>query len=90
MKSLNINSSQILNYIVRFCKNIRSLIFCICKIKTFGVRALIFNEAGDFLLVHHTYCTGWYTPGGALNYNETPLEALKRELFEEIGYNYRL
>jgi mutator protein MutT len=49
--------------------------------------ALIFNDAGQVLLLKHRFRagSGWGLPGGFLERGEQPLEALKRELLEEIG-----
>lgn len=49
--------------------------------------ALIFNDKGQVLLLKHRFRagSGWGLPGGFLEKGEQPLEALKRELREEIG-----
>lgn len=52
-----------------------------------GVKALIRNSQGRFLLLdrnqpHHSF---WDIPGGRLQKGEELLEALKREINEEIG-----
>ena len=49
--------------------------------------ALIFNDTGHVLLLKHRFRagSGWGMPGGFLEAGEQPLEALKRELHEEIG-----
>lgn len=49
--------------------------------------AIIFNDAGKVLLLKHRFRagSGWGLPGGFLEAGEQPLEALKRELREEIG-----
>lgn len=54
--------------------------------KTVGARALAINDQEEVLLVKHTYMRGWYFPGGGVDRGETPLEAVKRELIEETGY----
>jgi 8-oxo-dGTP pyrophosphatase MutT (NUDIX family) len=53
-------------------------------------KALIENDKGQILLVQypsddHSAAGKWDLPGGRLNENETALEGLTREVFEEIG-----
>lgn len=50
-----------------------------------GVRAMVIDEAGRLLLVRHTYRDGWYFPGGGIKRRETLIDAVKRELMEEVG-----
>lgn len=62
-----------------------------------SARALITREDGKFLLLwlakpataYHGYINEpfWITPGGGIEAGETILEALKRELWEELGFN---
>jgi mutator protein MutT len=49
--------------------------------------ALIFNDAGQILLLKHHFRpgSGWGIPGGFLELGEQPEQALRRELREEIG-----
>lgn len=51
---------------------------------TVGVRAILVQE-GQVLLVRHTYQEHWYLPGGGVKKGEMLIEALKRELQEEVG-----
>lgn len=52
---------------------------------TLGVRAIVRNEDGEFLLVRHTYTPGWHFPGGGVEKGETAKNALGRELRQETG-----
>ena len=49
--------------------------------------ALIFNDAGQILLLKHRFRagSGWGIPGGFLVAGEQPEEALRRELREEVS-----
>jgi len=51
-----------------------------------GVSALIFDQEDRVLLFKHTYRKyEWGIPGGALEYNEQPTEAIIREFLEETN-----
>lgn len=52
---------------------------------TLGVRAAVLSEAGEVLLVRHTYTPGWHMPGGGVEPDETLFEALAKELREEAN-----
>jgi len=69
---------------LHFLLNIKFYVISHLGGKTIGVRALIIKE-DEVLLVKHTYAKGWYTVGGGVERKETPLEAIKRELMEEVG-----
>jgi 8-oxo-dGTP diphosphatase len=49
--------------------------------------AVIFNDQKQVLLLKHRFRTGsgWGLPGGFLEKGEQPIDALRRELCEEIG-----
>ncbi len=74
-----------MNRLIEFGRYIQNALRRLVKAKTVGVRALVFDSSGRILLVKHTYREGWHTPGGAVDYEETPLNALKREVLEETG-----
>jgi 8-oxo-dGTP pyrophosphatase MutT (NUDIX family) len=52
---------------------------------TLGVRIAAFDDAGQVLLVRHTYTPGWSFPGGGVDTKETLRQAAVRELREEAG-----
>jgi len=48
--------------------------------------ALFFDAAGRLLIVNPTYKAHWTIPGGVMEANgETPWEACRREVLEEVG-----
>lgn len=59
-----------------------------------GVKALIKNSSNQYLflcranqLSTHMHETPWDIPGGRINADELLLDALRREIEEEIGHN---
>ena len=50
---------------------------------TFGVRAVVLDEANCVFLVKHSYVSGWHLPGGGVEVGETAVQSLARELVEE-------
>lgn len=63
---------------------LRSILFRAVGAKTVGARALVIQN-DQVLFVKHTYQNGWCTIGGMVDKDETPIQALSRELFEEVG-----
>jgi 8-oxo-dGTP diphosphatase len=56
-----------------------------------AVAAIIFNEQGQILLFKHTYRKfEWGLPAGGLEHREQPLDAVKREFFEETGMQIKV
>jgi 8-oxo-dGTP diphosphatase len=49
--------------------------------------AIIFNQAGEILVLKHRFRagSGWGLPGGFLERGEQPIDALRRELREELS-----
>ena len=50
-----------------------------------GALALILDEKGQVGLVRHSYRDGWSLPGGGVARGEPPVQAVLRELREELG-----
>jgi 8-oxo-dGTP pyrophosphatase MutT (NUDIX family) len=53
-------------------------------IKNF-VRVIIQNEKGELLVIFEKKWNCWVFPGGKIEPGETPLQAAKREVFEETN-----
>ena len=69
----------------KFLFRLLHLWFWLSRGLTLGVRGAVFDEAGRVFLIRHTYVKGWHLPGGGVEVGETALDALARELREELG-----
>ncbi len=63
---------------------IKNHIFSFFNRRTIGARALVVRD-NKILLVKHSYLPQWYSIGGGVEKAETPISAVERELFEEVG-----
>lgn len=76
----------------RLTNTLLGLYWRILKPRTFGVKGVILNpeNRNQLLLVHHSYGAQdrWNLPGGGYNpKRETPEEAIRRELREELSFD---
>ena len=57
------------------------------RVKTRGVRVMLFNNGGELLLIRHTYGRSdlFLLPGGGIRPWEAPEQAARREVKEEVG-----
>jgi 8-oxo-dGTP diphosphatase len=54
--------------------------------KRVSADVLLTDSKGALLLVNPKYKPGWDLPGGMVEANEAPKAAVRRELFEELGF----
>lgn len=65
--------------------SIRNTTYAIGTLKALKYVVILSRYEGKILLSRHRDRTTWETQGGHIEPGETPLEAAKRELFEESG-----
>lgn len=59
--------------------------YSVGELKKYKYVVVLSYYNGKILLSRHNDCSTWETQGSHIEENETPLEAAKRELFEESG-----
>lgn len=57
---------------------------------TVGAMCVIERADGRVLLIRHLYRQRWGIPGGLLERHETPTDAARREVREEVGLDVQL
>jgi ADP-ribose pyrophosphatase YjhB (NUDIX family)/predicted kinase len=55
-----------------------------------GAFGMIFNQKGELLLCHRQDRDVWNLPGGIIDQNESPWEAVVREVKEEVGLKVKV
>jgi 8-oxo-dGTP pyrophosphatase MutT (NUDIX family) len=69
---------------IKFFWETKNTLLSLFSLRTVGARTLVLQN-DHILLVKHTYLPGWYTIGGGVDAGESGLQALIRELKEEVG-----
>lgn len=69
---------------MKIIHSLKNAVYSLLRKNTLGARILLIKD-DKILLVKHTYMPGWYTVGGGIEPAESPLEAIQRELKEEVG-----
>ncbi len=59
--------------------------YALSSLKKYKYVVILSEYNGKLLLSRHKKRTTWETQGGHIEIGETPLEAAKRELYEESG-----
>jgi 8-oxo-dGTP diphosphatase len=57
--------------------------------KIVGTKLIIKSDKGTILLVKAAYKNSWQFPGGGADANESPIDAVVREISEELGLTIR-
>ena len=60
------------------------------KINHFTATGIVFNDVGEILMIKHKKLGVWLPPGGHIDENELPCEAVLREIYEETGVKARV
>ena len=72
--------------LLRLADTLRRIVWRLFGPRTIGVRALVVDDQQRVLLVRHSYGRPtWHLPGGGVKRRESLLQALQRELHEEVG-----
>jgi 8-oxo-dGTP pyrophosphatase MutT (NUDIX family) len=76
---------RLIRTVFTFLHGLRRLLWLATGPGRDGVHAVPLTAAGRVVLVKLTYAPGWRLPGGGRKRGEAPVEAILRELREEIG-----
>lgn len=76
---------KLINQAMRLVQRLRLVYWKIAKPVSVGVRAIVLDDRERVLLVRHSYAPEWYLPGGRVRRSEGIVDAVHRELDEEVG-----
>jgi len=73
---------------IQLAYELRRWLFGRLRIRTTGVKVMLFNRAGELLLIRNGYgdSSQFLLPGGGVSSRETPAAAAVREVREELGF----
>ena len=60
------------------------------KVNHFTATGIVFNKDSEILMIKHRKLGVWLPPGGHIDENELPCEAVLREIFEETGVTAKI
>ncbi len=77
--------------IVQLAYQIRRWLLAVLRVRTTGVKVMLFNPAGELLLIRNGYGASdqFLLPGGGVSRRESPAAAAAREILEELGLEVR-
>ena len=78
-------ADRVLRLVLTAAHKLLTINWIIRRPKTLGAHALALTPERRVILVRHRYAPGWRVPGGGRHADESPEEAVLRELREEIG-----
>lgn len=76
-----------MRFLIRIASGLRRVYWFVFRPKTTGVKCLIECDT-SYLFIKHAYGSrmyNWNLPGGGVKRNESVSDAVKREVFEELG-----
>ena len=56
----------------------------------FTATGIVFNSKNEILMIHHNKLQVWLPPGGHIDENELPDDAVLREIYEETGIQAKI
>ena len=76
-----------MRHLIQLAFILRRLLLRLLRVRTSGVKVMLFNEAGQLLLIRNSYGDRnlFLLPGGGISGGESAAQAAVREVREELG-----